>query len=700
MMDTTTKDFLLQLKDILQDWKKIEHSEEYIRQLHQIGITVEQEQQISAGFLPLAELIYYIGKELDKLDGYKEQNYTAYIENKERLTIFKSCLSTLLNHILEIINQMNLQGNGKAQILLGVMHKYGIGTIKDEEKAVEFLEGSVNDDSFFGYFILAEFYHEKNIYQKEIFWLQKYLSIKNDALAQYWLGMCLYEGKGIDVDLNNAFKWLKKSAEQGNRYAANYLGECYYLGNGISVNKKEAVKWLKLAADTVPVAGYWLGDAYFYGNGVEKDTPKAFYWWQKSADKGDSSAQATLGQHYLLGNEVKQNDKEALKWLTASANQEDFNGLFWLGFYYFRGSDNRESDYTSAIKWFKKAFNQSKKAFNQGDDWASIYIGHCYYYSFNYAEAFKWYKKAAENGLSEGKARLGECYIHGNGIEKNQSEGIKWINDAVKDGNSFAEFLLAMCYIDGSIGEKNVEKALYWIKKSVEKDNIDGKGLLGLCYCTGVGVEKNNKKGLDFLVESAVRGSSFGAASLAVYLIEGWNGRPNYAEAIKWLKKAIAKGEADAELLLGIRYINGEGVPKDIEEGKKWIQRAKNHGAEDAQETLDKINNSSSSSDCFITTATCVSLGKPDDCYELNTFRNFRDSWLLKRFYGRLGFKLYYWLAPKMVAHINTLPNASAIYRQTWEQYLKPCLHLLEQKKYYKAMGLYITMAIRLKVKF
>lgn len=31
---------------------------------------------------------------------------------------------------------------------------------------------------------------------------------------------------------------------------------------------------------------------------------------------------------------------------------------------------------------------------------------------------------------------------------------------------------------------------------------------------------------------------------------------------------------------------------------------------------------------CYITTATCEEYGKPDDCYELTTFRNFRDNWL------------------------------------------------------------------------
>ena len=33
---------------------------------------------------------------------------------------------------------------------------------------------------------------------------------------------------------------------------------------------------------------------------------------------------------------------------------------------------------------------------------------------------------------------------------------------------------------------------------------------------------------------------------------------------------------------------------------------------------------------CFITTAVCAYLGKPDDCDELNKLRNFRDTWLTR----------------------------------------------------------------------
>ncbi len=44
------------------------------------------------------------------------------------------------------------------------------------------------------------------------------------------------------------FKIIKAAAEQGCALAQNYLGICYYLGKGVEKDYNEAVKWIGLAA--------------------------------------------------------------------------------------------------------------------------------------------------------------------------------------------------------------------------------------------------------------------------------------------------------------------------------------------------------------------------------------------------------------------------------------------------------------------
>ena len=103
---------------------------------------------------------------------------------------------------------------------------------------------------------------------------------------------------------------------------------------------------------------------------------------------------------------------------------------------------------------------------------------------------------------------------------------------------------------------------------------------------------------------------------------------------------------------------------------------------------------------CFITTAVCGSFGKPDDCYELTSFRKFRDNWLVKETDGKSLIAEYYEIAPKIVEKINKLANAKEVYRSIWDNYLKPCLSHIEQGSFAKCKELYVRMVRELAKKY
>ena len=76
---------------------------------------------------------------------------------------------------------------------------------------------------------------------------------------------------------------------------------------------------------------------------------------------------------------------------------------------------------------------------------------------------------------------------------------------------------------------------------------------------------------------------------------------------------------------------------------------------------------------CFITTAVCQELGKPDDCAELTAFRAFRDGYLASQPDGEALIREYYNIAPGIVTCINTCSDRHATYARIREQYLAPC---------------------------
>ena len=102
---------------------------------------------------------------------------------------------------------------------------------------------------------------------------------------------------------------------------------------------------------------------------------------------------------------------------------------------------------------------------------------------------------------------------------------------------------------------------------------------------------------------------------------------------------------------------------------------------------------------CYITTAVCQALGRLDDCYELNAFREYRDNWLIKQPDGKDIIREYYNIAPRIVETIDNLKDAPDIYKEIWNSYLNKCLTMIEEHRPYDCKKLYMDMVHDLRLK-
>lgn len=102
---------------------------------------------------------------------------------------------------------------------------------------------------------------------------------------------------------------------------------------------------------------------------------------------------------------------------------------------------------------------------------------------------------------------------------------------------------------------------------------------------------------------------------------------------------------------------------------------------------------SSSSGGCFLTTACCQYKGLPDDCYELTTLRNFRDTYLKTTEAGNALVEEYYRIAPSIVDKIMENPNKAALLEDIYTQVCK-ILVLIQAKRQESAINAYQTMVL------
>ena len=126
-----------------------------------------------------------------------------------------------------------------AQYALAYSLDKGIGTLKDERKAVE--------------------------------WCEK-AAAQGNALAQTNLGICFANGTGVTKDERRAVEWFEKAAAQGYAQAQSNLGVCFKIGTGVTKDERKAVEWYeKAAAQGDAHAQTNLGICFANGTGVTKD---------------------------------------------------------------------------------------------------------------------------------------------------------------------------------------------------------------------------------------------------------------------------------------------------------------------------------------------------------------------------------------------------------------------------------------------
>ena len=169
--------------------------------------------------------------------------------------------------------------------------------------------------------------NKKGNYSEEYQCYLKALEInKNNMYAQYNIGLCYEYGRGVTQNYNEAVKWYRKAAEQGNASAQNNLGGCYYNGRGVTQDYYEAVKWYRKAAEQgYAFAQYNIGLCYEYGRGVTQNYNEAVKWYRKASEQGYANAMSWMGFMFENGKGVTKNLQEAIRWYKLGAEKgEDF----------------------------------------------------------------------------------------------------------------------------------------------------------------------------------------------------------------------------------------------------------------------------------------------------------------------------------------------------------------------------------------
>lgn len=182
----------------------------------------------------------------------------------------------------------------------------------------------------------------------------------------YQKGKSAYDQK----DYSDAVAWFRKAAEQGLADAQVYLGVCYSQGLGCEQDEDKAILWFQKAAGQGDVWGQFnLGVCYQNKSEIGdedqiKNALQSEYWYVLAAKQNHSRAQSVLASMYEVdcrvngGNWFQACEKVEF-WYRKAAENGDGYAQMWMGCDAFA-----RQQYDEAVKWFAMAGKNGTRPFN------------------------------------------------------------------------------------------------------------------------------------------------------------------------------------------------------------------------------------------------------------------------------------------------------------------------------------------------
>jgi serine/threonine protein kinase len=122
-------------------------------------------------------------------------------------------------------------------------------------------------------------------------------------------------------------------------------------------------------------------------------------------------------------------------------------------------------------------------------------------------EAVKLFQQAADLGEVRAMQQLGEMFMDGNGVEKDDEAAVRWFRKGADKGNTAAMLFLGGMYQLGNGVEQNDVTAAEWYRKAAAAENPEALFDLAMLYETGSGVGKDPSLAMQLYQKAAKLGN-------------------------------------------------------------------------------------------------------------------------------------------------------------------------------------------------
>jgi TPR repeat protein len=277
------------------------------------------------------------------------------------------------------------------------------------------------------------------------------------------LGNAWHQGKGVEADPKEAFRWYSKASEAGYVLGTYNLGVLWYFGDAGEKSFEKAFQCFSKAAENgFAQAQYNLAGMYHFGEGTEIDTQKAFDWYKKSAENGFATAWLNLGELYLEGEGTEKDIQKAISSFTKAADDGNSEASFELSQLLILDDPIKAIDYLekSASDGFEPAWNNLAVHYLKDSKAAQ-----------KVAEAIDWLNKAADFGVRAAKLNLATQMVY-----SEQYQNAYFLLCELPEEDEIASYQLAILILSGKCSNVNSYSPAELLKRA------DAKGWIPATY--------------------------------------------------------------------------------------------------------------------------------------------------------------------------------------------------------------------------
>jgi TPR repeat protein len=327
-------------------------------------------------------------------------------------------------------------------------------------------------------------------------------------------------------------------------------------------------------------AQYRLGQMFERAEGVVQNLADAVHWYRLAADQNFAPAQARLGLIFFIDPPAAASiSPDELDHVSSEESRPGGSMLersFPRGFAVYK-------DYAEAARW-------NKRAAEQGVAEAQARLGQQYALGAglekDMPEAKRWFTAAAEQGDAAGQAGLGVLYTGDFGTKPDYAQATAWLTKAIEAGNPTAQYRMASLLLAGKI-EPDPESAIVHLRSAANQEHVEAMHLLGVTLWQGQHAPQDLSAAESLLVRAANRGHVDAAFDLGRFLLE--RDQSEYVEAAKWLQVAAEHGHLRAAGILGELYLSDTYLPQDAAQAQHWLEIGESESNPEAFTSLAKL---------------------------------------------------------------------------------------------------------------